>query len=224
MAKLGEQRRLAAIFAADMVGYSRLMETDERGTIARQKAHRNELIEPEIAAHNGRIVKTMGDGLLVEFASVVDAVECAVSIQRAMAEREADVPEERRIQYRVGVNLGDTVIDDDDINVAARLEGLAEPGGICLSQQAYDQVETELSLPFEDLGSQRVKNIARPARVFRVLSESKAGAAVVPATRNGRRLGRRVRAAACPPPPTSIRGVGVAAGVLQNLSDASIQH
>ncbi len=138
MAELGEQRRLAAIFAADMVGYSRLMEADERGTIARQKAHRNELIDPEIAANNGRIVNTMGDGLLVEFASVVDAVECAVAIQRAMAEREADVPEERRIQYRVGVNLGDVVIDGDDIlgdgvNVAARLEGLAEPGGICLS-------------------------------------------------------------------------------------------
>ncbi len=115
MAPESEERRLAAILAADMVGYSRLMEADERGTIARQKAYRKELIDPTIAAHNGRIVKTTGDGLLVEFASVVDAVACAVEIQRAMGEREADVPEERRIQYRVGINLGDIVIDEDDI-------------------------------------------------------------------------------------------------------------
>ena len=130
------QRRLAAILAADMVGYSRLMEKDEEGTIARHKAHRAELIDPKFAAHGGRIVKTTGDGLLVEFASAVDAVRCATEIQRAMTEREADVPDNRRIAYRVGINIGDIVIDGDDIlgdgvNVAARIEGLAEPGGIC---------------------------------------------------------------------------------------------
>jgi adenylate cyclase len=186
MAKLGEERRLAAIFAADMVGYSRLMEADERGTIARQKAHRNELIEPEITAHNGRIVKTMGDGLLVEFASVVDAVACAVEIQRAMAEREAMVPEARRIRYRVGINLGDVVIDGDDIlgdgvNVAARLEGLAEPGGICLSGLVHQSVKGKLNLDWEDLGERRVKNLAEPVRVYRVRLEARgAGAEAAP--------------------------------------------
>ena len=139
-------RRLAAIFAADMVGYSRLMEADEEGTIARQKAHRSALINPKIAEHDGRIVKLMGDGMLAEFASVVDAVRCAVEMQKAMAEREADVPDDRRIQYRVGVNLGDIVIDGDDIlgdgvNVAARLEGLAEPGvGSSATQAARNYV------------------------------------------------------------------------------------
>ncbi len=130
MAIPGEQRRLAAILAADMVGYSRLMEADERGTIARQKAHRAELIDPKIIEHHGRIVKTTGDGMLVEFASVVDAVECAVAIQRAMLEREAEVPNDRRIRYRVGINLGDIIVDGDDIlgdgvNIAARLEAMA---------------------------------------------------------------------------------------------------
>ncbi len=130
MAEPGEQRRLAAILVADMFEYSRLMETDERGTIARQKAHRAELIDPKITEHHGRIVKTTGDGMLVEFASVVDAVECAVAIQRAMLEREAEVPNDRRIRYRVGINLGDIVVEDDDIfgdgvNIAARLEEMA---------------------------------------------------------------------------------------------------
>ncbi len=151
MAEQGEQRRLAAIFAADMVGYSRLMEADERGTIAREKAHRTELIAPKIAEHHGRVVKLMGDGMLAEFGSVVDAVECAVAIQRAMMEREAEVPDDRRIQYRVGINLGDIVIVGDDIlgegiNVAARLEGLAEPGGICISRTARDQVRDKLGV------------------------------------------------------------------------------
>ncbi len=132
MAEQGEQRRLAAIFAADMVGYSRLMEADERGTIARQKSHRAELIDPKIAEHHGRIVKLMGDGMLVEFASVVDAVECAIEVQRAMAEREVDVLEERRIRYRVGIILVDIVVEVDDIlgdgvNIAARVEAKADP-------------------------------------------------------------------------------------------------
>jgi adenylate cyclase len=173
VAKNKVARRLAAIFAADMVGYSRLMEADEEGTIARQKAHREALIDPMITEHDGRIVKLMGDGMLVEFASIVEAVRCAVEIQKAMAEREATVPEERRILYRVGINLGDIVIDGDDIlgdgvNVAARLEGLAAPGGICISAKVHDEVKTKLDLRYADAGEQRVKNIQNPIRVFRV--------------------------------------------------------
>jgi adenylate cyclase len=176
MVEQSEQRRLAAIFSADMVGYSRLMEADERGTIARQKAHRAELIDPKIAEHHGRIVKLMGDGMLVEFASVVDAVECAMAVQQAMVAREEGVAEDRRIQYRVGINLGDIVIDGDDIygdgvNIAARLEGLAEPGGVCISRAARDQIRDKLDYPLDDLGEVEVKNIARPVRVFRVLPE-----------------------------------------------------
>ena len=140
---------------------------DEEGTIARQKAHRAELIDPEIANHGGRIVKTMGDGLLVEFPSVVDAVKCAVVVQQAMSDREADVPEERRIRFRIGVNLGDIVIDGDDIlgdgvNIAARLEGEADPGGICISGDAYRQVLGKIDHSFEDLGERTLKNIAAP--------------------------------------------------------------
>ncbi len=170
------QRRLAAIFAADMVGYSRLVEADEEGTIARQKAHRKELIDPKLAEYHGRIVKLMGDGMLVEFASVVDAVRCAVEVQQAMAEREADVPEERRIRYRIGVNLGDIVIDGDDIfgngvNIAARLEGIADPGGICISQAVVDQVKRKLDLDFEDLGDRALKNIKEPVRTYRIVSD-----------------------------------------------------
>ncbi|MFB3151377.1 MAG: adenylate/guanylate cyclase domain-containing protein, partial [Alphaproteobacteria bacterium] len=161
------ERRLTAILSADVVGYSRLMEVDEAGTLAVLKEHRKELIHPAIDEHHGRIVKLMGDGTLVEFASVVDAVTCAVAIQTGMAERNDGVPADNRIEFRIGVHLGDIIVEDDDIygdgvNVAARLEGLAEPGGICLSQQAYDQVETKLDLQIEDLGEQQVKNIARP--------------------------------------------------------------
>ncbi len=167
------ERRLAAIMAADVVGYSRLMGEDEEGTLAALKAIRRELADPKIAEHRGRIVKTTGDGLLVEFASVVDAVRCAVEIQRGMAERNADVPAQRRIEIRVGINLGDIIIEDGDIfgdgvNVAARLEVLAEPGGICVSRVVRDQVRDKLDFAFEDLGEQQVKNIARPIRVFRV--------------------------------------------------------
>ncbi len=166
-----QERRLAAILAADMVGYTRLMEADERGTIARQKAHRAELIDPAITGHKGRIVKTTGDGLLAEFASVVDATDCAAAIQRGMAEREADSPGESRIRYRIGINLGDIVIDGDDIlgdgvNVAARLEGIAAPGGICVSANVHDQIKGKLDLIFEDMGEQRLKNIAEPLRVW----------------------------------------------------------
>ncbi|MCZ6655050.1 MAG: adenylate/guanylate cyclase domain-containing protein [Planctomycetota bacterium] len=174
MAEQRVQRRLAAIFAADVVGYSRLMGEDETGTLTALKQHRAALIDPTIAEHRGRIVKLMGDGLLVEFASVVDAVECAVTVQRAMVGRNANIPDTRRITFRIGVNLGDIIIDDDDdiygdgVNVAARLEGLAEPGGICISGTVFDQVKGKLDLSFYDLGPQEVKNIAEPVRVFRV--------------------------------------------------------
>ncbi|MDH3232499.1 MAG: adenylate/guanylate cyclase domain-containing protein [Alphaproteobacteria bacterium] len=167
------ERRLAAILAADMVGYSRLMEADEEGTIARQDAHRTEMIDPEIARHRGRIVKTMGDGLLIEFNSIVDAVRCAVVVQEAMRLREADYAGDERIAYRVGVNLGDIVIDGDDIlgegvNIAARLEGLAEPGGICISDIVYQSVKGKIENRFDDLGEQQVKNLTEPLHVHRI--------------------------------------------------------
>ena len=153
------QRRLSAILAADMVGYSRLMAADERGTIARQKEHRAALIDPMISEYGGRIVKTMGDGLLVEFPSAVDAVECALEIQRGMAKRDGEMDEESRIRYRLGVNLGDISIDGDDVlgdgvNVASRLEGLAMPGGICISGSVYETLQGKLAEPFLDIGEQ----------------------------------------------------------------------
>jgi TolB-like protein/predicted Zn-dependent protease len=165
------------------------MGADEEGTIARQKVHRAELIDPEITSHGGRIVKTMGDGLLVEFPSVVDAVKCAVAVQRAMSDREADVPEDRRIQYRIGVNLGDIVIDGDDIlgdgvNVAARLEGIAEPGGVCVSASVHEQVQSKLDITFADMGAKQVKNIVVPVRAYQVVlsatSENSIGEFVLP--------------------------------------------
>src|SRR5438128_116492 len=170
----GPERRLAAVLAADMVGYSRLMEVDEAGTLARLKTHRLELIDPTIAKHRGRIIKTTGDGLLVEFQSVVDAVECATEIQTRMARRNADVSAARAIQLRIGINLGDVIVEDGDIfgdgvNVAARLEALAEPGGICVSAAVRDQVGGRLDTRFEDRGEQSVKNITRPIRIYRVV-------------------------------------------------------
>src|ERR1700740_2059852 len=173
MVKLGSERRLAAVVAADMVGYSRLMEIDEAGTLARLKTHRIELIDPAVAKNRGRIIKTPGDGMLVEFQSVVDAVACATEIQRRMMRRNADVPPARWIQFRIGINLGDVLVDDDDIfgdgvNIAARLETLAEPGGICVSAAVRDQVGGRLEIKFEDGGEQSVKNITRPVRLYRV--------------------------------------------------------
>src|SRR5712671_2483043 len=166
-------RRLAAILAADVAGYSRLMGADEEGTLKRLKALRRELLDPKIAEHHGRIVKTTGDGILIEFASVVDAVRCAVEVQQRMGERNADVPGDQRIEFRVGINLGDIIIDGDDIhgdgvNIAARLEGLAEPGTVYISGTAYEQVRDKLHYAFEDRGEQSLKNIARPLRVYRV--------------------------------------------------------
>ncbi len=167
------ERRLAAILAADVAGYSRLMGVDEEGTLAALKAIRRDLFDLKIKEHRGRIVKTTGDGVLVEFASVVDAVRCAVEVQRDMAERNADVPADKRIEFRVGINVGDIISDDNDIygdgvNVAARLEALAEPGGICVSRVVRDQVRDKLDFAFDDTGEQQVKNIARPVRVYRV--------------------------------------------------------
>jgi adenylate cyclase len=166
------ERRLAAILAADMVGYSRLMAADETGTIERQKAHRAALIDPKIAQYGGRIVKTTGDGMLVEFSSAIDAVHCATEIQRAMPEREREIPDATRIRYRIGINLGDIVIDDGDIlgdgvNIAARLEGLSEPDGLCISDVVYQNVQGRLELSFEDLGEQALKNMERKVRAWK---------------------------------------------------------
>src|SRR6516164_5542804 len=167
---MASTRRLAAILAADVAGYSRLMSADEEGTPERLQAHRRGLVEPKISQHSGRIVKNTGDGVLAEFLSVVDAVRCAAEWQRGMIDREAAMPEDRRIRFRIGINLGDVIVDNDDIfgdgvNVAARLEALAKPGGICISRTVRDQIRDRLPYAFEDLGEQAVKNIARPVRV-----------------------------------------------------------
>lgn len=165
------ERRLAAVMAVDMVEYSRLMRLDEHNIFTRQKRHRNKIFEPEVADHQGRIVKTTGDGMLVEFSSAQDAVQCAIAIQRLVAESELKRQDDNRIQYRIGINLGDIVFDDDDIfgdgvNVAARLEGLAEPGGISISDIVYQTVADRVGATFRDMGGQRVKNISRPIRVW----------------------------------------------------------
>jgi adenylate cyclase len=173
MAEPRVERRLAAILAADVAGYSRLMGIDEEGTLAALKACRRELIDPKIAEHRGRIVKTTGDGALVEFASAVDAVRCAMEIQRAMADRNADIPESRRVEFRIGINVGDIIIDEGDIygdgvNIAARLEGIAEPGGIYLSRAAYEQVVGKVAAAFTEVGVRSLKNIDTPVQIFRV--------------------------------------------------------
>ncbi len=172
MAREGIERRLTTIMSADVVGYSRLMAVDEAGTFAQLKTHRKELIEPKAVEHHGRVVKLTGDGTLMEFASVVDAVNFAVEVQQAMMERNASVPEDLQIRYRVGVNLGEIIVDGEDIygdgvNIAARLEGLAEPGGICISGKVYEEVRNKLPMAFEDLGEKEVKNIPEPVRVYR---------------------------------------------------------
>jgi class 3 adenylate cyclase len=169
-------RRLAAILAADVVGYSRLMVVDEAGTHARLKALRQDFIEPKIAEHHGRVPKLMGDGALVEFASVVDAVECAAAIQRGVAEHQAELSEEARIAFRMGINIGDVIIEGDDIygdgvNVAARLEALAEPGEICVSRNVYNQVKSKVAFRFELMGEHRVKNIPEPVMVYHVITD-----------------------------------------------------
>ena len=181
------QRRLAAIFAADVVGYSRLMGEDEAGTLDALKSLRKNLVAPEIAQHKGRIVKLMGDGLLAEFASVVDAVECAVAIQAGMPERNVGSAAQREIHLRIGINLGDIIVEGSDIygngvNVAARLEGLAEPGGICVSGTVFDHVKGKVGLHFDDLGEQQVKNIADPVHVYRIIGDASEATASAPGT------------------------------------------
>jgi class 3 adenylate cyclase len=171
-------RRLAAVLAADVVGYSRLMGRDEQGILERLKAHRKELVEPLVAEHGGRIVKLMGDGTLCAFPSVVDAVRCAVLVQQGIAGREADVPDEQKILLRIGINLGDIIhepdgdIYGDGVNVATRLQALAEPGGICVARNVHNQVKDKLAFRFELMGRHRVKNIAKPVEVWRVLDDS----------------------------------------------------
>jgi TolB-like protein/class 3 adenylate cyclase len=174
---MASTRRLAAILAADVAGYSRLMGADEEGTHERLKAHFLELVDPKIAEHRGRTVKNTGDGMLAEFSSVVDAVRCAVEVQRGMIDREPELPEERQIRLRIGVNLGDVIVEEHDIfgdgvNVAARLEGLAQPGGICISRTVRDHIRDKLVYPFEEMGEQSVKNIARPVRVYGLRPEA----------------------------------------------------
>ena len=174
-----QTRRLAAILAADIAGYSRLIGANESGTLQRLRAIRDELIDPTIATHHGRLVKTTGDGLLVEFSSVVDGLRCGTEIQAGMAERNTSVPPESRIDYRIGIHQGDVVVEDGDlfgdgVNVAARLEGLAEPGGICVSARVQEDAAGKLDLAFEDMGDQHLRNIARPIRVYRVAAEHSA--------------------------------------------------
>ncbi len=173
------EHRLAAVLAADMAGYSRLMEADEQGTLARLRTHRIELIDPAIAKNQGRIIKTTGDGMLVEFQSVGDAVRCAAEMQIRMRRRNADVPEDRRIQFRIGINLGDIIFDEGDIygdgvNLAARLEQLADAGGLCVTQAVYEQVSDRIEVAFEDLGEKSLKNISRPVRVWRAVLDDAA--------------------------------------------------
>ena len=182
---MSQTRRLAAILAADVAGYSRLMGADEEGTLERLKALRRELLDPKIAEHHGRIVKTTGDGMLVEFASVVDAVRCAVEVQQAMPERNTGVAADNRIELRIGINLGDVIVEGDDlygdgVNIAARIEALADAGGVFVSNTVHDHVRDRLPFVFEDLGEQQVKNIARPVRVYRVRDSG--SAATSPAT------------------------------------------
>jgi adenylate cyclase len=170
---MGTERKLAAILAADVAGYSRLMGADEEGTLERLKALLRELVDPKIAEHRGRIVKTTGDGMLVEFASVVDAVRCAVAVQQAMLQRETGVGADSRIELRIGINLGDVIVEGDDlygdgVNIVARIEALAYAGGVFVSSTVHDHVRDRLPFVFEDLGEQQVKNIARPVRVYRV--------------------------------------------------------
>jgi len=183
---MSQTRRLAAILAADVAGYSRLIGADEGGTLERLKTLRRELLDPKIAEYRGRLVKTTGDGLLVEFASVVDALRCAVEVQREMIGRNTGVPPDSRIEFRIGINVGDIVVEDGDIfgdgvNVAARLEGLAEPGSICVSARVQEDAAGRLDIGFEDIGEQQLKNIARPVRVYRISPVRNSAAVIRPA-------------------------------------------
>src|ERR1700736_6508801 len=184
------ERRLAAVLAADVAGYSRLMGADEEGTLARLKAVRKTLVDPAIAAYRGRIVKTTGDGMLVEFASAVDAVRGAVEVQSGMAEQNASVPQDLRIEFRIGIHVGDIIIDDNDIfgegvNVAARLEGIAETGGVCMSNDTYRQVRGKVEIVCDDMGQQPLKNIAEPVQAWRVRLSGQSAAKTLPGSLAG---------------------------------------
>ena len=195
MSEEGVERSLTTILAADVVGYSRLMAVDESGTLAQLKTHRKEIFEPKTAKYRGRVVKLMGDGTLMEFGSVVDAVNFAVDVQRAMALRNADVPKDQRVSYRIGINIGDIIVEGDDIygdgvNVAARLEALAEPGGICVSRTVFDHVKGKVEVGFEDLGAQTVKNIPEPVQTFKVMLDSPTTEPVIVAAPRAKRTVR----------------------------------
>ena len=197
---MAETRKLAAILAADVVGYSRLAGADEDRTLARLRALRSDLIDPTVAVHNGRVVKRTGDGSLIEFRSVVDAVRCAIEVQNGMVERNAGLPPERRIEFRIGIHLGDVVEESDGdlmgdgVNIAARLEGIAKPGAICLSEDAYRQVRARLDLAVSDLGPTQLKNIAEPVRVYSlevgVPTQAKTAAQAKPPSASRRRVSR----------------------------------
>jgi adenylate cyclase len=177
------ERRLAAVLAADVAGYSRLMGSDEEGTLAQLKTFRRILVEPTIAKHRGHIVKTAGDGMLVEFASAVDAARCAVEVQRGMAEQNSAVPQSRRIEFRIGIHVGDIIVDDNDIfgdgvNIAARLEGISDPGGVCMSDDAQRQIRGKVDIAFDDMGLQTLKNITEPMRAWRMRVGKDSAAAI----------------------------------------------
>jgi adenylate cyclase len=196
------ERRLTAIFAADVAGYSRLIGADEEGTLTRFTAHRRELIEPKINEHQGRLVKTTGDGVLAEFASPVKAVRCAIDVQHGMATRNADIPEGKRIEFRIGINLGDVVVEDGDIfgdgvNVAARLENIAEPGAVYISRAVRDFVADTAELALEDLGERELKNIAKTVQVFRIAAPAQA----LPRGGHPPRPCRKSRPSRCSPSP-----------------------
>ncbi|MDH3688152.1 MAG: guanylyl cyclase, partial [Gammaproteobacteria bacterium] len=208
-------RKLAAILHADVVGYSRMMGEDESGTLARLKAHRKEFIDPTIASHHGRMVKLMGDGALIEFASVVDALACAVEVQRGMTERNKDEPEDRRIEFRIGINLGDVIVEGDDIygdgvNVAARLESLAEPGGICISESVYTAVSKKLPVDYEFMGEQQVKNIEQPVRTYHARVRAGAELPKTSAVAGSKRIPRTRLAAIAAVVVIAVVGIGLA--------------
>ena len=189
------ERRLAAILAADVVGYSRLMEQDEAATFERLQTHRKALFEPQIEKHHGRIFKLMGDGLLAEFGSVVDAVECAVALQRGMTERNSGLANDARIDVRIGINLGDVIVEGNDIhgdgvNIADRLQESAEAGGVTISGAAYEQVKNKVEVGYAHLGEQRVKNIAQPVRIYRVLMDPKDSGRTIGKVEQGTRFWR----------------------------------
>ncbi len=213
---MAEGRKIAAILVADIVGYSRLTGADEEGTLARLRALREELFNPTIAAHSGRVVKRTGDGVIVEFRSVVEAVRCALDVTNGLAKRNADAPSDRRIEVRTGVHLGDVIEEPDGdllgdgVNIAARLEGIAAPGGICLSEDAWRQVRDKLPDAFADLGERQLKNIAHPMRVYALGDADGAAPAAAPPS-------SAVLAPAAPPPRAARQLVTAAAGVLENL-------